>query len=484
MAARADREANPQLPAPSPDLVVATSDGGDFRVLRISPQLARLAAVSPEEARSRFLHRLFGDATPPLAELAREALSRDEPLRDIHVRFSAENGLTLAAEVHPGGLTEDFRRRLVTFAFKRPVSADAVAFHGLIGAGSGMREVRRKIGLYARSDAAVVVTGETGTGKELVARALHDESERRSGPYIAVNCSAISLELLESELFGHEKGAFTGAVRTHRGRFERAHRGTLFLDEIGDMPLHTQAKLLRVLETGAIERVGAEEERQVDVRIVGATNLPLEHAVGQRRFRADLYHRLCVLRIHMPALRQRTEDIPQLVEHFLHIFNRRYGRRIERLTPEALALLQSYLWPGNVRELRNVLERVYVETQAEVIGARAFREWIRERQDFSPGAWGLEALERAGATPVIPPYPPEQRLLPPGGGGLLDAEIVPPAERRTTRPAELDPDEIRRAWQAADGNLSAAARLLGVHRATLYRYLDKLGLTRGKLERS
>jgi sigma-54 specific flagellar transcriptional regulator A len=206
--------------------------------------------------------------------------------------------------------------------------------------------------------------------------------------------------------------------------------------------------------------------------------------VGERRFRADLYHRLCVLRIHMPPLRRRSEDIPLLVEHFLRIFNRRYGRHIERLTPEALTLLQSYLWPGNVRELRNVLERVFVETQAEVVGARAFREWIRERQDFSPGTWGMEALERDVA-PVIPPYPlnSERRLLPAGRNGVFEAELVPAARRRSTRPAELDPEEIRRAWQAAAGNLSAAARLLGVHRATLYRHLDKLALSREKLEK-
>ena len=455
-------------------------------MLRLSPQLARLAGIAPEEGLGRSLARLFAGTVPPLTELAREVAGRQEPLTGIRVRFPGEEGITLAADVRPGGLSEDFQRRLVTFTCRPPAPAGKVpAFHGLVGASTVMREVYRKISLYAPADAAVVITGETGTGKELVARALHEGNPRRKqGPYIAVNCSAISEELLETELFGHERGAFTGAVRAHRGRFERAHGGTLFLDEVGDMPLHTQAKLLRVLETGMIERVGAEAEQPVDVRIVGATNLPLEQAVGQRRFRADLYHRLSVLRIHLPPLRQRFDDIPLLIEHFLQSFNRKYGRRIERLTPEAVALLQSYLWPGNVRELRNVLERVYVETQAEVVGARAFREWIRERQDFAPGTWGVETLERSGRSPVVPPYPPSDRpLLPNGRTGVLEAEILPPGGRRaSTRPAELDREEIRRAYLAAGGNLTAAARLLGVHRATLYRYLEKLGLSRENLE--
>src|SRR5512145_742118 len=229
---------------------------------------------------------------------------------------------------------------------------------GLVGASPAMREVYRKIELYARSDAAVIVSGETGTGKELVARALHAFGPRRNGPFVAVNCSAIAAELLESELFGHEKGAFTGALRSHRGRFERAHGGTIFLDEVGDMPLPAPAKLLRVLEEGMIERVGAERPVAVDVRVVGATNVPLERTVHEGRFRADLYHRLAVLRIQLPALRQRPEDIPLLVEHFLRQFRRKYARPVERLTPEAMALLDAYLWPGNVRELRNVLERV------------------------------------------------------------------------------------------------------------------------------
>ncbi len=341
---------------------------------------------------------------------------------------------------------------------------------GLIGASPGMREVYRKIELYAPSDAAVIVTGETGTGKELVARALHAVGPRRAGPFVAVNCSAIAAELLESELFGHEKGAFTGALRTHRGRFERAHGGTIFLDEVGDMPLPAQAKLLRVLEEGVVERVGSERSVAVTVRVVGATNVPLEQAVHAGRFRADLYHRLAVLRIQLPPLRQRPEDIPLLVEHFLHTFRRKYGRAVERLTPEAMALLDAYLWPGNVRELRNVLERVFVETRAEVIGARAFREWVRERQDFTPGEWGPEPPP-AGAA-VAPPWP-----LP----GAPQELAVPPS-RRTTRPANLDPAAIRRAWQAADGNLTAAARRLGVHRATLYRSLKRLGLSRSDLD--
>jgi transcriptional regulator with GAF, ATPase, and Fis domain len=472
---------NEQLPAPAPDLVVAT-EGAQWRVLRIAPHLARLAGIEPGEAKGLFLHRLFPEALPPLTELAQEAIVREEPLPGVRVRFAGEKPLTLSAQVRPGGLTDDYRGRTVSFSFRALESPpEPIALHGLVGGSTALHDVLRKISLYAPSDAAVVITGETGTGKELVARALHEESPRRSGPYVAVNCSAISEELLESELFGHEKGAFTGALRTHRGRFERAHRGTLFLDEIGDMPLQTQSKLLRVLESGTIERVGAEEEQRVDVRIVCATNVALEQAVGQGRFRADLYHRLSVLRIHLPPLRRRTEDIPLLVTHFLTLFNRKYGRRIERLTPEALELLQSYLWPGNVRELRNVLERVYVETQAEVIGVRAFAEWVRERRDFTPGGWNIESLERLPSSAVAPPYPltTERRLL--SGSTPLEPLEIRPASRPSTRPAELDAEEIRRAYSAAGGNLAGAARLLGVHRATLYRYMEKLGLSREDL---
>lgn len=465
------------LPALAPDLLVQQA-GEQWRVLRISPTLARIAGVAPTEARGRSLSALFEVAVPPLGELAREALERDQPLKGIRLRLTpADQGLLLEAEVTPGGLAEDYSGRLVSFIFRSPAANAAIAFHGLVGGSPAMGEVYRKITLYAGSEATVIVTGETGSGKELVARALHDHSSRAGGPYVAVNCTAISQELLESELFGHEKGAFTGALRSHKGRFERAHRGSLFLDEIGDMPLQTQAKLLRVLETGRIERVGAEAETSVDVRVVCATHVPLEQAVAAGRFRADLYHRLAVLRIHMPPLRQRVEDIPLLVEHFLAELNSRYGRRIERLTAEALALLESYLWPGNVRELRNVLERVYVETRAEVIGARAFAEWVRERQDFLPGDWNLAAAETRPARTLTPPYPlnSEQRLL-------TNSTASPMHQPHSTRPADLDAEEIRRAYAAANGNLSAAARLLGVHRATLYRHLDKLGLGRAELD--
>ncbi len=488
-----DRLLKPQpsasrLPAPSPDLV-AEGDGEVWRVLRLAPHLAKLAGVGPDEARGRRLEQLFRGSVPSLTELAREAAARDESLTGIRVRLLGAVKETVSVDVLPDGLSEDYRRHRVSFSFRPLASAEVqatAAFQGLVGTGAAMREVFRKIALYAVAEAAVVVTGETGTGKELVARALHERSPRAAGPYIAVNCSAIAEELLESELFGHEKGAFTGAVRTHKGRFERADGGTLFLDEIGDMPLHTQSRLLRALEEGSIERVGAEEERKVDVRVVAATNVPLEQAVGQGRFRADLYHRLSILRIHLPPLRERPEDIPGLVEHFLQVFSHKYGRRIERLTSEAIALLQSYFWPGNVRELRNVLERVFVETQAEVIGVRAFAEWVRERQDFAPGQREGAAAESRSSRPIAPPYPlvSTQRLLAAGPQTFLEAELLPSrkANRHSTRPLELDAEEIGQAYRAAGGNLAGAARLLGVHRATLYRYLKKLRLQREDLE--
>ncbi len=483
------------LPAPVPDLVVS-GQGGHWRVERITDHLAQLQGTTAGQARGRTLNTVFRQTLPDLGELARDVASAGEAVEDVRVRMATPGGEThLMATIYPGGLTDDYKGQQVFFSFRALVPGEdrePYQFHGIVGISSAVSEVIRKVKLYAESDASAVITGETGTGKELVARALHLESDRRSGPYVVMNCAAIAEELLESELFGHEKGAFTGALRTHRGRFERAHGGSLFLDEIGDMPLHTQSKLLRVLEERRIERVGGEQEQEIDVRVLCATNVALERAVSEGRFRADLYHRIAILRIQIPPLRERIEDIPFLVDHFLEMFNRKYGRVIHRLTPEALQVLQAYLWPGNIRELRNVLERVYVETRADVIGARAFRDWIEERQSFAPGSWDLDAgVERRRNQPaVLTPWTAGRgtRSLPAGGGRVFDAELVPTGgesgmnfTRRRTQSAELDEEEIRHAYQAANGNLAAAARLLGVHRATLYRYMRRLGLRREDL---
>jgi len=340
-----------------------------------------------------------------------------------------------------------------------------------------MMEVFRKIERYAPVDMPVVITGETGTGKELVANALHDRSPRRGKPIVALNCSAISTDLLESELFGHERGAFTGAVKTHKGLFEQADGGTLFLDEIGEMPPSTQAKLLRVLEAGVIARVGGEKDLAVDVRILAATNVPLELAVGLNRFRSDLYHRLSVLRIHIPALRERAEDIPLLVDHFLAELNDQYGKRVVRLTREAEEVVTRYDWPGNVRELRNAMNRVYVESDSSIIGRAAFDEWIEERKALRPSQWSLDAAE---ALASVARASSERPALPP--------PAAPPALPVASfaargRPRSLEAEDIRLAFKEADGNATQAARILGVHKATLYRRMKSLGLTREEMEK-
>jgi sigma-54 specific flagellar transcriptional regulator A len=474
------------LPVPAPDLVLAEGPGQHWQVRTVSGSLARRLGLDAALAVGRLIDHIMPGAVPSLAVLASDAASSGRALLNIRVSLGTRGDLW-SVDVRPIGLGEDFRAREVAFVFRWLDVAgreEPISLYGMVGNSPAIREVFRKISLFAPADAAVVITGETGTGKELVARALHDQSLRPDGPFVAVNCSAISRELLESELFGHEKGAFTGAVRTHRGRFERADGGTLFLDEIGDMPLSTQAKLLRVLEEGSIERVGAERERIVDVRIVAATNVPLEQAVGMGRFRADLYHRISVLRIHLPPLRERAEDIPYLVEYFLNVFARKYGRRIYRLTPEAVSLLQSYLWPGNIRELRNVLERVFIETQADIIGARAFGEWVRERQDFLAESRDSRVQSPSSLPAVILPQHAARRVEVATGpvSNVLEAEFYSGTERgRSTRPVNLTEKAIRRAYGDARGNLADAARRLGVHRATLYRYLQKLGLSRANL---
>ncbi|HNV69309.1 MAG TPA: sigma 54-interacting transcriptional regulator, partial [Candidatus Ozemobacteraceae bacterium] len=351
------------------------------------------------------------------------------------------------------------------------------------------------------------------------------------GPFVAVNCSAISENLFESELFGHEKGSFTGALRTHKGRFERAHGGTLFLDEIGDIPTPFQAKLLRVLETGSIDRVGGEHPVQVDVRVIAATNRPLEEDARANRFRADLYYRISALQIHLPPLRERADDIPDLVRHFISQLNEKYQRRVAALTPEAVHLLQQYWWPGNVRELRNLMERLFAENQADVIGLRSLKDWYEERvqavrhgvaydprvtslpyqqpiplgmelqQSTSPvGVFNSPTGSSAPGTAGLTGYRPSsnstasahETLLRPNEENWvtdraqpIQAASVngtrPPLNGGSTPPVELTEEQVRQAVQASGGNMTQAARRLGVHKATLYRFLKAHNLTRDTL---
>ena len=461
------------LPAVAPDLILVRWGHGEWQVQNLSERLSLWLKLESSHARGRSPVALFPSAVPVITTLAAEVLERGEDLTDVKLLLLPDQPEFLA-DIQFAGLTEDCLGRLVRISLRGEsiASRQEIGFRNMVGSGSAMYEVFRKIRLYAASDAAIIITGETGVGKELVAQALHDESPRHEKTFAALNCAAISEQLLESELFGHERGAFTGALREHRGYFERADGGTLFLDEIGDMPAHTQTKLLRVLEDGRVQRVGGEKSHQVDVRFVGATNVPLEQAVAEKSFRADLYHRLAVLRIHLPALRERSEDIPLLIELFLQEFNAKYGKGIKRLTSEAIRLLQSYLWPGNIRELRNVIERVVVESETEAIGARAFTEWICERQQFASSTSTLPIDENHHNLPVAIPYSQVD-------GDLIYQTDVP--HRVLGKRIELSEATIRQAYQGAAGNLSAAARFLGVHRATLYRHLQRLKLTRQDL---
>jgi DNA-binding NtrC family response regulator len=243
----------------------------------------------------------------------------------------------------------------------------------IIYTGEKMRKLMAQVARVASSESRVCILGETGTGKELIARAIHEKSNRREGPYVTLNCAAVPAELIESELFGHEKGSFTGAANRHLGKFEQANEGTLFLDEIGDMPLPMQAKLLRVLEQGEVERIGGDKAVKVNVRVVVATHRNLEEQVRQGAFRQDLFHRVFVFPLALPPLRERVEDIPALAAHFASQISRQNGWKEVTFAPDAMQAMQAHSWPGNIRELRNVIERLLLFTEGDVVTAATVR---------------------------------------------------------------------------------------------------------------
>jgi transcriptional regulator with PAS, ATPase and Fis domain len=337
-------------------------------------------------------------------------------------------------------------------------------FHGIWTRDPTMKRVLHIAERAARRDAVVLVRGETGTGKELVARAIHALSPRAKGPFAAINCAALPASLLESELFGHVRGAFTGAVRDQPGFFRTAHGGTLFLDEVAEMPLELQAKLLRVLETRSVLPVGAREPVPVDVRIVAATHTSLRRAVEAGRFRADLMYRLRVIPIFLPPLRARPDDIALLVQKFVEELNRQGGRQVARVAPAALDAMRRYPWPGNVRELRNALEYAYVIGEGPVLVPSDLPpEIVEPRAD----PWAAEPLSGAGTPRIETRRAVEDAREWFGAGGERDA-------RRGCDESEAA--RIRRALERAGGRRDRAARLLGISRTTLWRRMRELGL--------
>ncbi len=339
----------------------------------------------------------------------------------------------------PDGVMAVFRDITEVAELRRQVHHEH-SLHGIVAASPAMRDVFEIIRQVSASDYPVLISGESGTGKELVAQAIHEESRRSHGPFVPINCGALPENVLESELFGHVRGAFTGAIRDKKGRFELADQGTLFLDEVGELSPAFQVKLLRVLQEKRFERVGGERSITADVRIVSATNQDLRARMRAGEFRDDLYYRLCVVPIRLPALRERREDIPLLVEHVLRRVRGETGKDLRSVSDGAMRLLLGHGWPGNVRELINALQFAAVRCGGEEIGPEHLPHEIRD--DGAPAA------------------------------GAVDAVRLDPAPPGPGRRVRLTVESVREALARTGGNKLRAAKHLGVGRATLYRFLD------------
>jgi len=335
---------------------------------------------------------------------------------------------------------------------------------GIVGRSEPMQQVFKLIGQVAASDATALITGESGTGKELVARAIYHHSHRARQPFLAVNCAAIPEQLLESELFGHERGAFTGATLQRIGKFEQCNQGTIFLDEIGDMTPATQTKILRVLQSGTFERVGGNQPIQVDVRVIAATNKNLEQAVASRQFREDLFYRLNVVRIHIPPLRDRRSDIPLLVNYFLEKIAREQQRPPKSIAAGVIRTLEKYHWPGNVRELENVIRRAHVMAKSDAILFGDMPPEISGQSGggISPSSTGDAVVAATGDTAAL------ARQLFQWARRDPKFKVIPAVER------EL----VIQALKETSNNQVHAAKLLGITRATLRKRIEKFGIQR------
>ncbi len=424
------------------------------RLMLVNRSAERLTGVGRDRMLGRDCHEIFKDMGLCGAACAfKDGAIRNTP-RDQEVAFSRPDGEVRHVRFKSTPVVINKRTRGVLVTIRDLTEIDNLKFrldkrrefHGMIGVSRAIGEIFETIRAVGPSDYPVLISGESGTGKELAASAIHKESRRLSGPFVPVNCGALPENILESELFGHVRGAFTGAIRDKKGRFELADGGTIFLDEVGELPLHMQAKLLRVLQQSAFERVGGEKSVTVDIRVISATNRDLKEMVQAGTFREDLFYRLCVVPLELPPLRDRTEDIPYITASILEKVRDETGKKISAISEEAMRLLMSHPWRGNVRELINALQFASVLCRTSTIGANHLPLEIREP---STGSW----------TP--PPRPEAVNVFPLGTG-------APDRKRK-----KLTEEAVRQALARTNGNRLKAAKLLGVGRATLYRFFDE-----------
>lgn len=430
--------------------IVTLDDTG--AIIGINRAACEILETEKPEALDTKCCDLLGRQLCQSASGIRESIRSGQPIRDIQIPVQTNSGNRKVLQFQTTTLPPREGRKRGSVVLFRDIT-ELVALrenlerryrlHNLVGKSKPMQEIFELITEVADSDATVLIEGESGTGKELVARAIHHLGPRSAGPYVAVNCSALAEGVLESELFGHVQGAFTGATRDKRGRFEAAAGGTIFLDEIGDVAPAIQVKLLRVLQQRIIERVGSEESVPVDIRVIAATNRPLAEMVAEGSFRRDFYYRLRVVPIHLPPLRERRDDLPLLAQHFVERFREETGRNVEGLDPEATSLLLDYPWPGNVRELENAIEYAFVKVRGGLISP----------EHLPPELRNPSPIASPSGTPDSNPAPIVQRAMP-------------------------DKEQIHYELHQAGWNIARAARRLQISRTTLYKKISELGLDR------